>query len=273
MWPAVVSAVVVCWRVVSRLTVWAVAVSVRTAAWACVAMASAVVVAVDRNSSEAVRLEAQAMMAMMSAKTAKRRRGLDVCIGFEGVETWTQFLPLLWRVFSPDGAVAEDDGLGVAATEFAQDQGKGHYLLQRAGVLVDLRAVEHSEASDVGHMDGVGVVALYAVGGLVLGLEADDCPVGLDDVVVARVLPPDVSPALLDGFDGGGGEGGRAVDEDVGDLSLVHDSCFFGLERPGTGGPAPGGGYLAAATAASTSPGVMATSPPSISLSVVASTA
>lgn len=48
-----------------------------------------VVVAVDRNSSEAVRLEAQAMMAMMSARTAKRRRGLDVCIGFEGVETRT----------------------------------------------------------------------------------------------------------------------------------------------------------------------------------------
>ena len=175
--------------------------------------------------------------------------------------------------------MAEDDGLGVSAMDVGEEGAQRGLLRRRAGVL-DMGApyvtgisLVKAYSSDVGHMDGVGVVALYAVGGLVLGLEADDCPVGLDDVVVARVLPPDASPALLDGFDGGGGEGGRAVDEDVGDLSLVHDSCFFGLERPGTGGPAPGGGYLAAATAASTSPGVMATSPPSISLSVVASTA
>ena len=59
----------------------------------------------------------------------------------------------------------------------------------------------------------------------------------------------------------------------MGDLSLVHVVVSLGWKDQGAGGPAPGGGYLAAATAASTSEGVMATSPPSISLSVVASTA
>ena len=163
--------------------------------------------------------------------------GLNVCIFFDGVETWANFLPLPGSGFSPDGAVAEDKGLGVSAMDVGEEGAQRGLLRRRAGVFVDFRAVEHSEASDVGYMDGVGVVAFHAVGGLVLGLEADDFSGGLDDVVVARVAPPDSLPAGAERIDGGGGEGGRAVDEDVFDLSLVHDVVTLGWKGQGRDGP------------------------------------
>lgn len=40
------------------------------------------------------RREAQAMTAMMSARMAMMWSGLNVCIFFDGVEAWTNFLPL-----------------------------------------------------------------------------------------------------------------------------------------------------------------------------------
>ena len=170
-----------------------------------VAMTSAAVVAVDRRSSDAVRREAQAMTAMMNARMAMMWSGLNVCIFFDGVETGANLLPLPGRGFSPDGAVAEDEGLGVSALDVGDEGSQRGLLRWRAGILVDLRAVEDSEASDVGHMDGVGVVALYSVRRLLLRLEADDYAGGLDDVVVARVAPPDGLPAGPERIDGSGG--------------------------------------------------------------------
>lgn len=91
--------------------------------------------------------------------------GLNVCIFFDGVETWTNFLPFPGRVFSPDGSVAEDEGLGVSAMDVGEEGAQRALLRRRAGVL-DMGApyvtgisLVKAYSSDVGHMDGVGVVA------------------------------------------------------------------------------------------------------------------
>ena len=107
--------------------------------------------------------------------------------------------------------MAEDDGLGVSAMDVCEEAAQRGLLRWRAGVL-DMGApyvtgggLVKANSTDVGHMDGVGVVAADAVGGLVLGLEADDFAGGLDDVVVARVAPSDGLPACEERIDGGGG--------------------------------------------------------------------
>ena len=92
-----------------------------------------------------------------------------------------------------------------------------------AGACV-LRAAFGVDAADVGHMDGVLVVALHAIGHVFFRPEAAQCAVGLNPVVIARGVPTAGAEAIAECLDGGGRLRGGAMHEDVVDSS---HGCWF----------------------------------------------
>ena len=79
------------------------------------------------------------------------------------------------------------------------------------------------EAADIGDADGVCVVAGAVGADLLDGTTSVDAAVGVDDIVIADVVPAEALVVAADALHGavGIGAGGGAMDDDFGDLS--HD--------------------------------------------------
>ena len=119
-------------------------------------------------------------------------------------------------------AVAADASGGVVPVEEAEEGLERSAL--GAGSCV-LRSAFGVDAADVGHMDGVLVVALHAVGHVFFRPEAAQCAVGLDHVVIAGGVPTAGAEAIAERLDGGGRLRSGAMHEDVVDSS--HGCCWF----------------------------------------------
>ena len=97
------------------------------------------------------------------------------------------------------------------------------------------------EAADIGDADAAGVVS-GAVGARLLdGAAGVDAAVGVDDIMIADVVPAEALMVAADAFDGavGIGSGGGAMDDDFGDgshffvglMGLMGLMGVFGLRR------------------------------------------
>lgn len=150
--------------------------------------------------------------------------GSDVLVLFAGIETGAFFdaFPGIYAavvvLVGTDVAVAEDLGCRIEAAEALEETAETVAL--GFGAVVDgvglALGVGFGDAAEVGHVDGGGVVAPYAVGyGAVLA-EALDVAAGEDDVVVAGEYPVVVfAPVAAETLDAGGLARGGAVDEDA----------------------------------------------------------
>ena len=118
--------------------------------------------------------------------------------------------------------MATDAGGGVVPVEEAEESFERGALGAGARVL---RATFGVDTADVGHMDGVLVVALHAVGHVFFRPEAAQCAVGLDHVVIAGGVPTAGAEAVAERLDGGGRLRSGAMHEDVVDSS--HGCCWF----------------------------------------------
>ena len=119
---------------------------------------------------------------------------------------WSEVL--LRRIGSQTGrtgprtsCLAADAGGGVVPVEEAEESFERGALGAGARVL---RATLGVDAADVGHMDGVLVVALHTVGHMLFRPEAAQCAVGLDHVVIAGGVPTAGAEAIAERLDGGG---------------------------------------------------------------------
>ena len=82
-------------------------------------------------------------------------------------------------------------------------------------------------AADVRHMERGSVVACNPVGHFVIRCEGRNVSVGFNDFVVAHGLPAKTFPPMFaDGCDGGVLRCGRAMDDEVGDVSHGYSSGF-----------------------------------------------
>ena len=77
------------------------------------------------------------------------------------------------------------------------------------------------KASDIGDADALGVVARAVGTDLLDGTARADAAVGIDDIVIADVVPSEAFMVATDALHGavGIGAGGGAVDDDFGDCS------------------------------------------------------
>ena len=77
------------------------------------------------------------------------------------------------------------------------------------------------ESTDIGDADAVGIVAFGVCAGLLDGSASVDAAVGVDDIMIANVVPAEALMVAADALHGavGIGSGGGAVDDDFGDGS------------------------------------------------------
>lgn len=150
--------------------------------------------------------------------------GLNVLVLFAGIETGAFFDAFPWIdtavvvLVGTDVAMAENLGGGVKTTEALEETAETVAL--GFGAVVDGVGFAvgggFGDAAEVGHVDGGGVVAPYAVGDGAVLAEALDVAAGEDDVVVAGEYPAVVfAPVAAETLDAGGLAGGGAVDEDA----------------------------------------------------------
>lgn len=114
--------------------------------------------------------------------------------------------------------VTVDGGDGVLFHQVLHQLEQSETLERGTGVG---RATVVIKASDIGDADAVGIVAFGVCAGLLDGSASVDVAVGVDDVMIADVVPAEalmVAADALHGTDGIGARGG-AVDDDFGDCS------------------------------------------------------
>ena len=132
------------------------------------------------------------------------------------------FEPLLdvetWAGSVGELVVAVDRGYRVFFHKIADELEESEALGFGAGVG---RATVGIEAADIGDADAVGVVALGMCAGLLDRSASVDAAVGVDDIVIADVVPAEALMVAADALHGafGIGAGGGAVDDDFGDGS------------------------------------------------------
>lgn len=138
------------------------------------------------------------------------------------------------------GAVGElvvsvDGGDGVLFHQVSDELEEGETLgfgVGVGGVTVSIKA------ADIGDADALGVVARAVGSDLLDGTARADVAVGIDDIVIADVVPSEAFMVATDALHGavGIGSGGGAVDDDFGDCShffvgLMGLMGVFGLRR------------------------------------------
>ena len=134
--------------------------------------------------------------------------------------------------------VAVDGGDRVLFRQVADELKESETLGFGAGVSGVAAGIE---AADVGDADAVGVVALGVCAWLLHRAASVDAAVGVDDIMIAYVVPSEALVVAADALHGAVGirAGGGAVDDDFGDCShffvglmgLMGLMGVFGLRR------------------------------------------
>lgn len=112
--------------------------------------------------------------------------------------------------------MAVDGGDGVLFHQVLHQLEQGKTLERGAGVG---RATVGIEATDIGDADAVGVVALGVCAGLLDRTASVDAAVGVDDIVIADVVPAEALMVVTDALHGTVciGTGSGAMDDDFSD--------------------------------------------------------
>ena len=132
------------------------------------------------------------------------------------------FEPLLdvetWAGSVGELVVAVDRGYRVFFHKIADELEEGEALERGAGVS---RATVGIKAADISDADAVGVVAWAMGTDLFDGTASVDAAIGVDDIMIADVVPAEGTVVFPYGFHrtDGIGAGGGAVDDDFGDCS------------------------------------------------------
>ena len=132
------------------------------------------------------------------------------------------FEPLLdvetWAGSVGELVVAVDRGYRVFFHKIADELEEGEALGFGAGVGGVAVGIE---AADIGDADALGVVAWAMGTDLFDGATREDAAVGVDDIVIADVVPSEALVVVADALHGavGIGAGSGAVDDDFGDCS------------------------------------------------------
>ena len=114
--------------------------------------------------------------------------------------------------------VAVDGGDVVLFHQVLHQLEQGEVLERGTGVG---RASVGIKAADIGDANAVGVVAWAMGTDLFDGTAGVDAAIGIDDIMIADVVPAEALMILADALHGAGGigSGGGAVDDDLGDCS------------------------------------------------------
>ena len=114
--------------------------------------------------------------------------------------------------------VAVDRGDVVFLHQVLHQLEQGETLERGAGVS---RSTVGIKAADISDADAVGVVALGVCARLLDRTASVDAAIGVDDIMIADVVPTEALMVAADAFDGavGIGSGGGAMDDDFGDGS------------------------------------------------------
>ena len=115
---------------------------------------------------------------------------LDVGILGYGVETWAALLPFGRGVFAPDAAVAHYLCVGEFLTERDEEIAQRGFLL-RCSVVGGYNHLTTylADTTDIGNVDGGGVVALHSVAYFFNGEHLMGSAIGCDDIMIAWVFP------------------------------------------------------------------------------------